>query len=217
MLPIKWTTYYSSYAFLLRLSKLHFHFHPNCATAFYPSLLYLLVEILLSGNWKVWVFNGSNERRNISYGVKWNTCSPTFSSKRWPQTLCFPLITAWDAGTKIFVIGEALIFYQMTKLKFSYSRLFLGAFRAIAPGHRHMSLDVQIMRPSFRYTVVPSPSPWWFRKWSLWWQLPLSTLIGRGMGVGQSHFKQKESVRPHSITFFEQKRQLKKGFRGRLI
>lgn len=31
------------------------------------------------------------------------------------------------------------------------------------------------------------------------------------MGVGQSCFKQKESVRPHSITFFEQKRQLKKG------
>lgn len=101
-----------------------FFFHPNCATAFYPSLLYLLVEILLSGNWKVWVFNVSNERRNISYGVKWNTCSPTFSSKRWPQTwcadFCFPLITAWDAGTKIFVIGEALIFLSNDKVSWSF-------------------------------------------------------------------------------------------------
>lgn len=97
-----------------------FFFHPNCATAFYPSLLYLLVEILLWGNWKVWVFNLSNERRNISYGVKWNTCSPTFSSKRWPQTLCFPLITAWDAGTKIYVIGEALIFLSNDKVSWSF-------------------------------------------------------------------------------------------------
>lgn len=99
---------------------LFFFFHPNCATAFYPSLLYLLVEILLSRNWKVWVFNVSNERRNISYGVKWNTCSPTFSSKRWPQTLCFPLITAWDADTKIFVIGEALIFLSNDKVSWSF-------------------------------------------------------------------------------------------------
>ena len=108
-------------------SVFFFHFFflsSKLCTAFYPSLLYLLVEILLSGNWKVWVFNVSNERRNISYGVKWNTCSPTFSSKRWPQTwcadFCFPLITAWDAGTKIFVIGEALIFLSNDKVSWSF-------------------------------------------------------------------------------------------------
>ena len=136
---------------------LFFFFHPNCATAFYPSLLYLLVEILLSGNWKVWVFNVSNEWRNISYGVKWNTCSPTFSSKRWPQTLCFPLITAWDAGTKIFVIGEALIFLSNVKVSWSFPILVyfsarLGRF-PLATDICHLMCKLWDLLFAFRFSL----------------------------------------------------------------